>query len=76
MKSIQKEFKFVIFDLYLEAQLLQKLQKYQGFPKLITCGQTEEYSWTVMEQLGESLGSLFQKCNYKFSVKSTLMILY
>lgn len=36
-----------------------KMSKYEGFPKLIDCGNFDVYSYSLMSQLGISLESLF-----------------
>jgi serine/threonine protein kinase len=48
----------------------------EGFatPRIYWYGHRGDFRILVMEHLGASLESLFQKCNRKFSLKTTLMI--
>lgn len=57
-----------------EAKILKELQGEIGIPKIYYYNQVSDYNYLVMELLGASLESLFNKCNRKFSLKTTLMI--
>jgi serine/threonine protein kinase len=57
-----------------ESQILKHLQGGLGIPIPYWCGQEGDYNCLVMELLGDSLGTLKQRCKGKFSLKTTLML--
>jgi len=63
-------------QLSFEARLLKYLttNKPEGFPRLFYTSEEKDYITMVIERLGDNLENLFEKCNRKFSLKTTLMI--
>ncbi|OHT14408.1 Casein kinase I isoform delta-like protein [Tritrichomonas foetus] len=57
-----------------EAKIYRILDGALGFPKLKEFATDEGLNALVMEILGDSLYSLFKKSNFKFSLKTVLMI--
>ena len=61
-------------------QLLNELRVYKlleggvGIPHIKYYGTKDEHNALVMDLLGKSLASLFQMCDYHFSLKTVLMI--
>ena len=61
-------------QLKYESQIYKILSGGVGIPQIKWFGSLKKDNILVMEKLGESLDNLFIKCNYKFSLKTTLMI--
>jgi serine/threonine protein kinase len=57
-----------------EVEIYKKLEGEIGFPKIYEFKKTIKHNIAVMEYLGPTLEELFEFCNYKFSLKTTLMI--
>eukprot|EP01017_Pseudomicrothorax_dubius_P043330 TRINITY_DN7195_c0_g1_i1.p1 TRINITY_DN7195_c0_g1~~TRINITY_DN7195_c0_g1_i1.p1 ORF type:complete len:566 (-),score=100.28 TRINITY_DN7195_c0_g1_i1:35-1732(-) len=57
-----------------EARILSDLNDMFGFPKLVYSGKEETNNVLVMSYLGYDLEKLFKTCNYRFSLKTVLMI--
>ena len=74
LTKIHNQNVFAFNGLY-EAELLQKMSRYTGFPRLIDSGYVGDYSYSLMTELGVSLESLKSMCEDKFSLKTTLMVL-
>lgn len=59
-----------------EAEVLEKLENEEGFPKLHSLFKKEEKNFMVMSLCGDDLSVLLSKCGGKFSLKTTLIIGY
>lgn len=53
----------------------EQVQNVVGFAKVYSYGTQDDFNFMAMELLGPSLADLFQFCGYKFSLKTTLMIM-
>lgn len=62
------------YEAKLLAYVLGPEGKQEGFPRLFYFGKEENYSIMVMDLLGPSLEQLFQKCDKKFDLKTTVMV--
>ena len=60
-------------QLFLESKLYMSLQNGVGIPQLYWCGTQGNYNVLIIELLGPSLEDLFNYCNRKFSLKTTVM---
>lgn len=66
-------------QLFYEAKLYQYLwqdsvAKEKGIPQVLMCSTEGDYNVMVMEMLGPSLEDLFNLCNKKFTIKTTIMV--
>ena len=59
-------------EVVVEMQMI--LTSTEGFPRIYYSESCHQHTALVMELLGPSLESLFNKCNRHFSVKTTTMI--
>ena len=57
-----------------ESKLYQILQGGVGIPNFYWFGKNHENHMLVIDLLGKSLETLFEKCNHKFSLKTVLML--
>ncbi|KAI1880242.1 hypothetical protein JX265_001863 [Neoarthrinium moseri] len=57
-----------------EAVIYQQLEEAPGFPDFYWSGSDGSYEFLVFELLGPSLADLFAYCEYKFSLKTILLI--
>lgn len=57
-----------------EVDIYRNLQTENGFPKIYDFKKTKKHNIAIMEYLGPTLEELFEFCNHKFSLKTTLMI--
>jgi serine/threonine protein kinase len=57
-----------------EVEIYRNLKTEVGFPKIYDFKKTSKHNVAIMEYLGPTLEELFEFCNYKFSIKTTLMI--
>jgi serine/threonine protein kinase len=57
-----------------EVQIYRALNSEIGFPKIYDFKKTKKHNIAIMEYLGPTLEELFEFCNYKFSLKTVLMI--
>jgi serine/threonine protein kinase len=57
-----------------EVQIYKALNSEIGFPKIYDFKKTKKHNIAIMEYLGPTLEELFEFCNYKFSLKTVLMI--
>jgi serine/threonine protein kinase len=57
-----------------EVDIYKKLDGEVGFPKIYDFKKTKKHNIAIMEYLGPTLEELFEFCNNKFSLKTTLMI--
>jgi serine/threonine protein kinase len=57
-----------------EVEIYKKLEGEIGFPRIYEFKKTHKHNIAVMEYLGPTLEELFEFCNNKFSLKTTLMI--
>jgi len=57
-----------------EVQIYKALNSEIGFPKIYDFKKTKKHNIAIMEYLGPTLEELFEYCNYKFSLKTVLMI--
>lgn len=57
-----------------EAEFLRTLKGSLGVPTLFWTGTDNVYNVIVMERLGDDLGILKQRCQGRFSLKTTLMV--
>jgi serine/threonine protein kinase len=57
-----------------EVEIYKKLDGEVGFPKIYDFKKTKKHNIAIMEYLGPTLEELFEFCNNKFSLKTTLMI--
>lgn len=58
-----------------EAQILLELQSGEGIPQIVEVGETVEFSYMVMELLGNSLSKLQKQLGGKFNVDNAVPIL-
>ncbi|OMJ66794.1 hypothetical protein SteCoe_36236 [Stentor coeruleus] len=58
-----------------EAEILQELQGGEGIPKIYEVGETEEFTYMVMELLGSSLSKLQKQQGGRFSVDTIITVL-
>ena len=61
-------------QLLKESKILMSLQGDIGIPKLYWHGSYQIYNAFIMELLGQSLEDLFNSCNRKFTLLTTLML--
>ena len=61
-------------QLFDENKLYSRLVGGVGIPRIKWFGQVREYNCLVMDLLGPSLEDLFKYCEYRFSMKTTLML--
>jgi len=54
--------------------MLEELSGEKGFPQLHFLFRDDEFNAIVMNLLGPNLDRLFRACNYRFSLKTVLMI--
>ena len=59
-----------------EASKLIALQPFSGIPKIIYYDKVKGYNVLVMELLGESLNTLFHRCNNKFELDTATLLAY
>lgn len=59
----------------VEAKILQKMQGFEGIPKLLYHGTEGDYHVIVMELLGPNLDDLMSYCDGGLSLKSVIMII-
>mmetsp|Transcript_34144 Transcript_34144/g.67266 ORF Transcript_34144/g.67266 Transcript_34144/m.67266 type:complete len:610 (+) Transcript_34144:43-1872(+) len=57
-----------------EYQVYRNITATKGFPKVYWCGTHNNRTVMVMELLGDSLETLYNKCGRKFSLKTVLML--
>ena len=57
-----------------EAERFQAFQNVEGFPKIYSSGQHDDFRVMALELLGPSLEDVFAYCECLFSLKTTLMI--
>ncbi|KAJ3435408.1 casein kinase i-like protein [Anaeramoeba flamelloides] len=61
-------------QLNYEQKIYQILKKHHGFPKIQHFGILNKTNYLIMDLLGRNLGTLFEYCGRKFSLKTVLMI--
>ena len=61
-------------QLFYECKIYMVLQGGVGIPKLYWCGGQGNYNILIIERLGHSLEDLFNECERKFSLQTTLML--
>ena len=61
-------------QLHHETRILKELQNGTGIPKIFYFHQLQNFSCLIQELLGPSLENLFNLCNRKFSLKTTLIL--
>ena len=61
-------------QLFYESKLYMALRGGVGIPNLYWCGPQGNYNILIMDLLGPSLEKLFNYCNRKFTLKTTLML--
>ena len=61
-------------QLHHETRILKELQRGTGIPKIYYFHQLPNFSCLIQELLGPSLENLFNLCNRKFSLKTTLIL--
>jgi len=57
-----------------EAKVISDLRGQTGFPSLYDYGKEDNYNFIIVSLLGLNLEKLFKLCNYRFSLKTVLMI--
>ena len=57
-----------------EVERYESFRGLPGFPEMYWCGWQDDYKVIVFELLGPSLEDLFVFCDYRFSLKTTVMI--
>jgi len=57
-----------------EYNVYRKIKPGAGVPSVYYCGETANWNCMVMELLGDSLETLYNKCGRKFSLKTITMI--
>ena len=62
-------------QLHHETRILKELQGGTGIPKIFYFHQLQNFSCLIQELLGPSLENLFNLCNRKFSLKTSLLII-
>lgn len=73
--KLEKQSALSAETLLREIDILLVLKREIGFPELIAHGKEHQYNYAVIELLGNNLENLFEKCAYKFSLKTCLMII-
>ena len=68
VKTEPRNHKNQIDLLEAEASKLTSLQSFSGIPKIIHFEKLKGYNVLIMELLGESLNTLFHRCNNKFEL--------
>ncbi|KAH0574731.1 Kinase, CK1 Casein kinase [Spironucleus salmonicida] len=61
-------------QLVYESRIFSTLAGEKGFPQIYFFSQEEESNWLVMTLLGPSLEHIFQSCQRKFSLKTTMLL--
>ena len=64
-----------ITTLIKEAKILGELQGKKGFPALFGQGKEADFSYLALELLGKDLEKLLKICDYKFSLKTCLLLM-
>ena len=72
--KLEKRAPNTYMSLSKEAKILHDLREESGFPTFYEYGKEEELSFLVIDLLGMNLEKLFKVCNYKFSLKTVLML--
>lgn len=63
-------------QLILEFRFYKIIGLAEGIPKIFYFGPCGKYNALVMEMLGKSLEDMFDLCNRKFSLKTTIQIAF
>ncbi|KAI1729917.1 protein kinase domain-containing protein [Ditylenchus destructor] len=61
-------------QLRYECKIYAKIRNGVGIPQLIYTGKQQQYNFLVMELLGSSLETLFDKCGRRFTLKTVLLL--
>ena len=61
--------------LFHECKIYMALQRGLGIPTMYYCGSQGDYNVLVIDLLGQSLEDYFNKCNRKFTLLTTLMVM-
>ena len=76
VKTEPRNHKNQIDLLEAEASKLTSLQSFSGIPKIIHFEKLKGYNVLIMELLGESLNTLFHRCNNKFELDTATLLAY
>lgn len=60
-------------NVYLESKTLSDLQGITGIPKLYKQGMEDNFSYMILELLGQNLNKLMKNCGGKFSLSTVIM---
>ena len=61
-------------QLFYESKIYMTLEGGVGIPQIFCCGTQGNYNFLIITSLGHSLEDLFNFCNRKFSLKTSLQI--
>ena len=61
-------------QLFYESKIYMTLEGGNGIPKIYSCGTQGNFNFLIITSLGPSLEDLFNYCNRKFTLKTTLLI--
>ena len=62
-------------QIFYESKIYMTLKGGVGIPNIYWCGTLGKYNILIIDYLGKSLETLFNDCDHKFSLKTTIMLI-